>query len=327
MPRRSAVSSASSRLPTEARRPLLPATALVLSRVAVRAAVGIGVALAVLGCGSPAKGPADLVFVSTRSGYYALYAMDATGGRQRRLTSGKGDPSTPSGLFFQAQPAWSPDARSIAFTSSRDGVSHIFVVAADGGETRRVTLGHESDVHPTWSPDSRRIAFVRGDPGVLETVNADGTGLRRVSTKLTDDSDPAWSPNGQWIAFIAKPKGTDVRDLWLVRPDGSDLRQLTHLNAISYTPAWSPDSRRLVFTNNSRASFDLYTIGVDGRGLTRLTSTGDDDFEPDWSPDGKMIAFTRNGAIVAIAVGGGVARQLTRGTNDSSPMWSPRLGV
>ena len=47
--------------------------------------------------------------------------MSASGGSQKRLTDNEVDPATPQGLLFQIEPAWSPDAGTIAFVSKRSG--------------------------------------------------------------------------------------------------------------------------------------------------------------------------------------------------------------
>ena len=124
------------------------------------------------GCGgsSEAKGPPDLLFVSTRDGDYAIFGADAQGGHIRRLTKEKGDPSTATGLFFQIEPAWSPDGAQIAFASKRDGATHIFVMQADGTGTRRLTNAAKDDDHPSWSPDGKTDRLRAGgravrDPG------------------------------------------------------------------------------------------------------------------------------------------------------------------
>ena len=84
-----------------------------LECVALRAASPHSRRCVVAGCGgsSQPKGPPALVFVSIKDGDYAIFGADADGKHVHRLTKEKGDPSTPGGLFFQIEPAWSPDGR------------------------------------------------------------------------------------------------------------------------------------------------------------------------------------------------------------------------
>lgn len=295
-----------------------------------RVLLGVGlvaaVALLLLGCGgSSPKGPPDLIFVSSRDGDYAIFASDLDGRHQRRLTHDRGDFSTPSGLFFQVEPAWSPDGRRIAFASRRTGTSRIFVMLADGTGTRQLTSGRENDAHPTWSPDGQQVAFVRGDQGDLEIVSAYGSGLHRLLRTEAAESDPAWSPDGRWIVYSRRTPGTSAKELWLVRPDGSGRHPLTGLDALSTSPAWSPDGGRIVFqSDHGGTSSGIFIIGVDGKGFRRLgKSVNDDDIEPAWSPDGKTIAFSRNGHIETVDMSGAL-RQLTGDeNNDSRPAFRP----
>ena len=285
------------------------------------AAVG-AVLLVVAGCGSSGPASTDILFVSTRDGDYALYGMSADGGGARRLTEEAGDPSSPSGLYFQVEPDWSPDGTRIAFASKRDGHSHVFVMLADGSGTKRLTSTDGEDGQPTWSPDGRHIAFSRSDD--IYVIAADGTGARRLGSDSAEERDPAWSPDGRWIAYVRRTPGTTSRDVWLVRPDGSGRRRLTTLNAASFSPAWSPDGGRIVFSTDAEGgAYDLYVIRRNGEGLRRLTSSEADAFEPAWSPDGTRIAFSRDGSIFTIGPAGGSEDQLTDGGNDSEPAWRP----
>lgn len=266
----------------------------------------------------------DLAFVSTRDGDYAIFSMSSDGKGERRLTDHDPDTSSPAGLFFQFDPAWSPDGTKIAFASRRSGSNDLYVMSADGTGTRRLTSTKEDDVHPTWSPDGTRIAFVRS--GDLFVVNAGGSGARSIVSSRDEESQPAWSPDGRWIAYIRRVPDTQVSELRLVRPDGSGGRRLTRPNAAAYTPAWSPDSDRIVFSSNRAGKiFELFTIGLDGKRLRSVAPTLTDVFEPSWSPDGSRIAFSEEGAISVIELGGGEVEQLTStDDNDSSPAWNPK---
>jgi Tol biopolymer transport system component len=287
-------------------------------------AAAIGTALVLSACGSSDGRRADLLLVSTREGDYAIYAMSADGGKQERLTEVEGDPSSPQGLFFQIEPAWSPDGSRIAFASKRAGSFDVYVMNADGTGTRRLTRASADEGHPTWSPDGERIAFSRGTSGDLYVVRADGSGVRPLANGPADDAQPAWSPDGRSIAFVRRPPGTQVRELWVMGSDGSEPRRLTRLEATSSSPAWSPDGTRIAFSTNSGGKqFDIYFVVVAGKSLQQVTTTPDDSFEPTWSPDGTKIAYAEGGSIFSVEPEGDPRELSASSGNDSSPAWNP----
>ena len=279
------------------------------------------VALLASGCGGSApKGPPDVVFVSVRDGDYAIFGSDADGSHQRRLTEEKGNPASPAGLFWQIEPAWSPDGSRIAFASKREGKQHIFVMNADGTGTARVTDEAFDDDHPTWSRDGARIVFAR--EGALYSVAAKGGKAMRVGKGIGSAADPAWSPDGSRIAYDYREPGFSVREVLSMRSDGTDIRRLTKLQALSSWPAWSPDGKRLAFQSDAYAGrTDIYTMPAAGGEPERVVSEATDAIQPAWAPDGRL-SFSLDGAI-AVLEGGKVVR-LTSGEGiDSSPAWRP----
>jgi Tol biopolymer transport system component len=279
--------------------------------------------------GGDQGGRSDIAFVSTRGGAYAIYAMSADGGGSHRLTESEPDASTPEGLFFQTEPAWSPNGKLIAFASARSGSFDIYVMRADGRGTRRLTSTNDDDQHPTWSPDGRSIAFSRGTPGDIYIMRPNGSNVRKLLAHPTGESEPAWSPDGKWIAYVQREPGSPVRDLWLMRSDGTGSHRLTALDASSLNPAWSPDSKHLAFASNVVASlYDIYVLRIGRKKARRMTHEGPDTFEPAWSPDGGTIAFAQDGSIKTIGVDAGEIDELTDGDdNDSSPVWNPKPPV
>ena len=114
----------------------------------------------------------------TRHGCYSaqsdIYVMNADGSGARTLTHN---------ALQNAEPAWSPDGRKIAFRSTRNGNRDIYVMNADGSGKRNLTRNAAWDSRPSWSPDGRKIAFVSNRDGRLEAhvMNADGSGQRSLA--------------------------------------------------------------------------------------------------------------------------------------------------
>jgi TolB protein len=292
------------------------------------ARIGVVVALAALlaaGCGgsSTPKGPPALVFVSVKEGDYAIYGADADGNHAYRLTEHEADTSTPEGLFWQNDPAWSPDGGEIAFTSNRDGRTHVFAMKADGTGTRPVTRTQHSDDHPTWSPDGRWIVFAR--EGAIYRVRESGGAARRIGKGLGAAADPTYSPDGRLIAYDYRQPGTAVREIYVMNDDGTNVRRITDLRDVSTGPAWSPDGKTLAFQSGAGGSHaEIYTVPVTGGTPKRVTTSTTDAIQPDWTPDGGGITFSRDGALVTLAVADGKETQLTSGDdNDSAPAWRP----
>lgn len=276
------------------------------------------------GCGEDVKARPDLAFVSTRDGDYAIYEMNADGAGQRRLTDHDPDAASPVRLYYQVEPAWSPDGTQIAFASRRQGSFDIYVMRADGTGTRRLTSGKVPDNYPTWSPDGSKIAFSRNDADIY-VMNADGSDARRITDVSASESEPAWSPDGQWIAYVRRAPATEARELWVMRPDGSERRRLTSLRRQSINPAWSPDAEQIAFSSDAGRDryYDIFVLGLGEKGVRRITRTGSDAFEPAWAPDGSTIAFSRDGSIVAVDLDGNVETLTDASGNDSSPAWNP----
>lgn len=292
------------------------------ARLGIAAAVVVAVLVAA-GCGgsSGPKGPPTLLFVSVKDGDYAIFGADANGKHAYRLSKEKGDPSTPQGLFFQGEPAWSQNGTRIAFTSNRDGRTHIFVMKPDGTGTRRVTDTEHSDNHPSWSPDGRVIVFER--EGALYRVRSTGGTATRVGKGFGASADPAYSPDGKLIAYDYRQPGYSIKEIYVMSADGTDNRRVTDLREVSSYPAWSPDGSTLAFQSTlQNGRNEIFTVPMKGGTPKRLTSSDVDAIQPAWTRDGKGVTFSRDGALVTIE--DGKETKLTSGeNNDSAPAWRP----
>ena len=99
--------------------------------------------------------------------------------------------------YINADPAFSPDGRYLAYQSVRDGQgADIIVLDMETGEERNLTNSPAKDSHPTWSPDGRQIAFASDRDGNddIFVMNADGSDPRNITNHPAKDWEPDWSP-------------------------------------------------------------------------------------------------------------------------------------
>ena len=115
-----------------------------------------------------------ITFTACRAGDESceIYVMNADGSAQTNVTHN---------FASDFMSVWSPDGRTIAFASDRDGNSEIYVMNADGSNPVRLTYTDATDQYPGWSPDGSKITFESDRDGNFEiyVMNADG---RRRST-------------------------------------------------------------------------------------------------------------------------------------------------
>ncbi|RYG24611.1 protease, partial [bacterium] len=97
-----------------------------------------------------------------------LWSVPREGGSAKRLTSAVG---------IEAEPYFSPDGSTIAFTGTYDGNVDVFTVPATGGVPKRLTYHPAADSAVGWSPDGKSVLFSSD-----ALSNTDYTRLFTVST-------------------------------------------------------------------------------------------------------------------------------------------------
>lgn len=244
----------------------------------------------------------------------------------------------------------SPDGSRIAYVvQSMDRESYeyrrsIWLVAADGGEPRRLTAG-PNDHTPRWSPDGHALAFVRSParptPPHTKTARDAGEGQGQIwilpldggePTQLTKQrygaGSPTWSPDGKTLLFTAKvgePEEPEVEDAAI----GEEANHLPRVRTI--TRLWHKlDGVGFIYEQRTH----IFSVAADGGDPQQLTDGDYDDGEPDWSPDGSIIVFASDrtddrwtwpgASIWTLHQASGA---LTRMTDESlschAPKWSP----
>ena len=235
----------------------------------------------------------------------------------RPLAGGPGRPLTRDGRN-NAQPAWSPDGRLIAYHSKDRG--GIWVVPAEGGKARLLA---SFGSRPCFSPDGRRVAFQSTpltdvaataapglSPSTIWIVDAEGgaaIGVTKPGNPKGGHGAPSWSPDGSRLYFVTSEPRLSQAEIWSVKPDGSDLVRL-HAGTRLYEPRVPPGGRELWFGAQDEAgSYALFRLPLaDGGRATAGPVESVTPLHPDvarspsFSADGSKVAWSELTTTAAI---------------------------
>jgi TolB protein len=128
--------------------------------------------------------------------------MDADGSNVRQLTDYP---------LEDQSPAWSPDGRSILFTTFRQRNFGVYIMDSDGLNQRPLIFqGQARNIDAVWSPDGTQVAFASDrsarnfDIYILTVATGD---VRRVTTTPGLNRNPAWSRDGRALWYEAWEHG------------------------------------------------------------------------------------------------------------------------
>ncbi len=211
-----------------------------------------------------------------------LWVILAAGGKPRQFTFGK---------VKDRQPVWSPDGKFIAFVSTRDEKTGIYIIPADGGEARELLTKEGSFDSLSWSPDGKKLlcAFRQNDP--LPT-NVDGKPDRKAAPLFRHVTRLFYRLDGE--GFLPK----DGYHIWTFEIAIGKGQQLTSGRYDELSPAFSPDGKWIAFASNRQPDpdreslrIDLWIIPAGGGKMRKIPTPPGPVASPAWSLDGKKIAY------------------------------------
>ncbi len=245
-----------------------------------------------------------------------IYTVPARGGAATRLTT---EPS------YETRPIWSPDGRSIAFASDRNGGRDIFIMPAAGGEARRLTWHSAAETPEAFTPDGSMVVFsaIIQDPAgsaafparvqnELYTVPVTGGTVRQISNAAavnvdmvgTDGSFVFEEVTGLEDKWRKHHTSSVARDIWLYDAPSKSYKRITDSKAEDRNPVIGPDGATLFFLSERNGSnSNVYSTPLAGGPVTQLT---DFTVHPvrflSVAADGTM-AFTQNGELYTMRPG------------------------
>jgi dipeptidyl aminopeptidase/acylaminoacyl peptidase len=199
------------------------------------------------------------------------------------------------------RPRWSPDGRTLAFLSDREGTSQIYLIPADGGEARALTESKTGINSFEWSPDGKKIAILTTAPKTEEEEK-----------KEKDKDDPR---------IVGKPE-----DRTLLQAIDIESKALTTIIKGAWRVSeflWTPDGKELIVvaTDNPQQelfSEKIYKVDAAGGEMAVLASPPGPFGNLKISPDGTALAYVGSRGdgpqphdLFVQPLAGGPARNLT----------------
>ncbi len=192
-------------------------------------------------------------------------------------------------------PAWSHDSTRLAFTSTRNGLPHIFLYNFETASFEELSDTRYADINPSWNIGDKQLAFSRLASVAYHIWLMSDKGLTQSqfsSSGEINDIGVDWSHNGEFVIFSRTPADSNIP--YLVRLDykdrnaGGEVRIYpSQNNTVPMIGArLSFDDRLITFESwPDGRNHDIYLVDIDGENFVRLTNDPGNDFSPVWIPD------------------------------------------
>lgn len=208
---------------------------------------------------------------------------------------GKGNQKLTSREASEFSPRWSPSGDRIAFASSTDEGTEVYMYWVDSGRIAKISQLPKSPGNLTWSPDGSTLAFtmmVPSAPPVLAKMPKKPKGAKwadspRITDRLYHEADGrGYIEPGFTHIFTMPAIGGPARQ----RSSG-DFHHRSNLS-------WAADGKSLYFSANRSPEWEydfrnseINKLELESGEITALTDRKGPDHDPQVSPDGKYLAY------------------------------------
>jgi Tol biopolymer transport system component/imidazolonepropionase-like amidohydrolase len=227
-----------------------------------------------------------------------IWLMPTTGGVAINLTND---------AALDTDPSWSPDGKSLVYSSDRDS-THLQLWIRDiggGGQVRRVTNLTTQPQGASFSPDGKRVAFfnVGGMWRVAEMsiLDLDSGKVMKIHDTLPQPGTPTWSPDGRRVALAGiRPMTVRFREgtnqVQTIAATGGDVKWYAPIPLLSIDsrggggPVWSPDGSKMAAIYEGVLA--VWPVAPSGEPLgppRRVTS--ESAHAPSWQGDSRHILY------------------------------------
>ena len=245
-----------------------------------------------------------------------IYKVAVGGGRALQLTTHPAQ---------DTRPVWSPDGKSIAFASDREGSFDVFLVSSEGGTPTRLTSNSVAEypivfkdaAHVLYTAnvlqDDKDSQFPSGQFPQIYEVSVSG-GRPQMFSSLTME-EISIAPDGKSLLYQDKKGYEDpfrkhhqssiTRDIWLCQL-GKDraYQKITTFRGEDRNPVWNATGQSFYYLSEQNGSFNVYKRDLSTSKDTQLTSFSNNPVRFLSSSKQGLLCFSYDGEIYTMKEGG-----------------------
>jgi len=208
-----------------------------------------------------------------------IFSLPAEHGATRDLTA--------TSNADEDHPSWSPDGKTVAYTTDIDGEQQIATRPAEGGPERILTHFRTGFLYtPIWSPDGKHLSFSDANHRLWLLDVASGRTTQVAQDIFSEIHDQSFSPDGRWLAY-SLTQTNQQRALWIYGLDSAKAQRLADSLGNDFNPVFSPDGKYLYFVSSrhenptlSEVEFDAAMLEMDGIYIATLRNSEPSPFAP-----------------------------------------------
>ncbi|MEB6478313.1 Tol-Pal system beta propeller repeat protein TolB [Acinetobacter vivianii] len=218
---------------------------------------------------------------------YTLQIADTDGEQPKTVLSSR-DPIL--------SPAWTPDAKKIAYVSFETKRPAIYLQDLATGQREVLASFRGLNGAPSFSPDGKSMLFtasMHGNPEVYQ-MDLSTRQVQRMTNDSAIDTEARYSPDGKSFIFTSDRGGSP--QIYRYSFDDSSVKRLTFKGAFNARGTLSADGKKIALVHRPSGSNYKVAIQDINTGITNILTPTSLDESPSFSPNGQMVVYaTREG--------------------------------